>query len=283
MPAGAAEAIERIAGHVIAALHRYFFDRIGHVFDGDLDETVGDLFGAPPVADLFRKRSKSIANRLGIERQILPRSEDLRKKFRNELPHHDIGVGHRQRTAAAVAFRSGIGASRIRTDAEACAVIVQDRSAARRDGVNEHHWRAHAHAGDFGFECPLVFAGEMRHVGRRAAHVEADHPRKAGRASGLGHADHPGCRTGQDCILAAKQIGRGEPARRHHEHQSVHSPRLRRVAVRRAALSGGEGASPSTRHALNDPSPTPRFARQSTSPRRGERWSQPNSPATCAT
>ena len=68
-------------------------------------------------------------------------------------------------------------------------------------------------------------AGEMRHVGRCAAHVETDQPRKTSRASGLGHTDHARGGTGQDCILAAKQIGRGESARRHHEHQAwISSP-----------------------------------------------------------
>jgi len=71
-----------------------------------------------------------------------------------------------------------------------------------------------------GFERPLVFASEMRHVGRGAAHVEANQPREAGRTPGLGHADHAGRRTRQDRILAAKQLGRGESARRHHEHEA---------------------------------------------------------------
>ena len=44
LAAGAAEAVQRIAGDVVAALHRDFLDRIGHVLDRDLDEAVGDLF-----------------------------------------------------------------------------------------------------------------------------------------------------------------------------------------------------------------------------------------------
>ena len=52
LAAGAAEAVERIARHVIAALDRNLLDRVGHVLDRDLDEAVGDLFGRFP-ADLF--------------------------------------------------------------------------------------------------------------------------------------------------------------------------------------------------------------------------------------
>ena len=44
LTAGAAEAVERVARHVIAALHRNLLDRVRHVLDGDLDEAVGDLF-----------------------------------------------------------------------------------------------------------------------------------------------------------------------------------------------------------------------------------------------
>ena len=51
LAAGAAEAVERIAGDVIAALHGDLLDRLGHVGDRDLEETVGDFLGAAPVAD----------------------------------------------------------------------------------------------------------------------------------------------------------------------------------------------------------------------------------------
>ena len=52
LAAGAAEAVQRIAGHVVAALHRNLLDRVRHVLDRDLDEAVGDLLGRF-AADLF--------------------------------------------------------------------------------------------------------------------------------------------------------------------------------------------------------------------------------------
>ena len=42
---------------------------------------------------------------------------------------------------------------------------------------------------------------------------------KAGRAPGLRHPDHPAGRARQDRVLALEQLGRGEAARRHHEHE----------------------------------------------------------------
>src|SRR5436305_14424446 len=80
LAAGAAEAIECITCHVIAALDGYFFDRVRHVFDGDFDEAVGNLLGAAPVAYLFCQGSKSTVNCFAIERQVLLRSENLRDR-----------------------------------------------------------------------------------------------------------------------------------------------------------------------------------------------------------
>ena len=45
LAAGAAEAVERVARHVVAALQGDFLDRVRHVLDRDPDETVGDVFG----------------------------------------------------------------------------------------------------------------------------------------------------------------------------------------------------------------------------------------------
>src|SRR5580704_15044553 len=130
LAAGAAETIERIAGHVVAALHGNLLDRVRHVLDRDLDEAVGNLFAAATVADLLRHRRERRAYRIGIERLVLRGAENFGKEIGNELADHHIGVGHGERTAAAIAFWAGIGASRIRADAKPRAVEMQDRAAA---------------------------------------------------------------------------------------------------------------------------------------------------------
>ena len=43
LAARAAEAAQRVLGDVVAALDRDVLDRVRHVRDGDLEETVGDL------------------------------------------------------------------------------------------------------------------------------------------------------------------------------------------------------------------------------------------------
>ncbi len=95
LAAGAAEAVERITGHVVSALHGYFLDRVRHVLDGDLDEAIGDLFRRGLVADIFRQGSKRFADGGGIERLVLRRSENLRKEVGKEFSDHNVGVGDR--------------------------------------------------------------------------------------------------------------------------------------------------------------------------------------------
>jgi len=87
-------------------------------------------------------------------------AENSGKEIRNKLADHHIGVGHRQRAAAAIAFWAGIGAGRIRADAKPRAVEMQYRAATGCHGVNEHHRRPHCARGDLGFECALVLAGK---------------------------------------------------------------------------------------------------------------------------
>ncbi len=189
LAAGAAEAIERVTRHVIATLHGNLLDRVRHVLDRDLDEAVGDFLRAL-AADLLRQIIEIVAHGLRIERLVLGWPEDLREEIGDQFPDHHIGIGHRQRPAAAVTSRARIGAGAIGADAETRAVEMQDRAAAGGDRVNEHHGRAHAHAGDFGLKRALVFAVEMGDICRCAAHVEADQPVEAGLLSRFRHADH---------------------------------------------------------------------------------------------
>ena len=48
----AAEAAERVLGHVVSALHGNVLDRVRHVLDGDAQEAVRDLFGRARDASL---------------------------------------------------------------------------------------------------------------------------------------------------------------------------------------------------------------------------------------
>jgi hypothetical protein len=171
------------------------------------------------LGDLAGQRGELLAHHLGVERLVAVGAEDLGKMRGLDLAEHDVAVGDGQRPAAAVAGRPRIGAGGIRADPEARAVEAQDRAAAGGHGVDAHHRRAHAHAGDQRVEGALVLAVVVRHVGRGAAHVEADDAVEAGHRGGAHRADDAAGRAGEDAVLALEQAGVGEAAVRLHEHQ----------------------------------------------------------------
>ena len=219
LAAGPAEGIEHIFGDVVAALHRDGLDRVRHVLDRDPDAALGHLFGRLAVAELPRERLESLAHGVAVERLVVPRSEDAWKKIGDELARHDIRVGDGERAAAPVGEGAGIGSCRIGADAKARAVIMDDRAAAGRDGVDQHHRCAHAHAGDDTLEAPLVDAVIVADIGRGAAHVEADDLGEAGERGRLDRAHDTAGGARQDRVLASEQMGRGQPSRGLHEQE----------------------------------------------------------------
>ena len=96
---------------------------------------------------------------------------------------------------------------------------MQNRATTGGHSVNQHHRRAHPHPGHLGFKGALIGAVEMRHIGGGSAHVKADDLAKSGAFCRLRHGHHAARRAGENRILALKQIGCGQPARRHHKHQ----------------------------------------------------------------
>ena len=80
LAAGAAEANQRVAGDVAAALHRDLADRVRHIVDGDGEETVSDFFRRAAVADLGGECREFAADDVDIERTVLARSEHRRER-----------------------------------------------------------------------------------------------------------------------------------------------------------------------------------------------------------
>ena len=128
--------------------------------------------------------ASSAKPRARLQRRVAGRCRARRSPGRAgvELAHHDVGIGHGERAAAAVALGPRIGAGALGADAEARAVVGDDRAAAGRDRMHAQHRHGEAHARDLRLERALVVAGEVRDVGRRAAHVEADDAVEARRA-----------------------------------------------------------------------------------------------------
>ncbi len=226
LPAGAAEATQRVLGHVVASLDRDLLDRIGHALDGDGQKAFGDLPRTASIAglggDLVAERGEFFLDRLAVERSIARGPEQGRKELWLQLAEHEIAIGDGKRPAGAIAGRARPCAGGFRPDAIARAVERADGAAARRHGVDVHHRRAHAYARDQRLEAALEFAGVMRHVGRGATHVKGDDLGKAAALGGSRRADDPAGRSGQDRVLAGKFPRIREAAVRLHEHQ----PRL---------------------------------------------------------
>src|SRR5262245_62170054 len=165
LSARAAETGQRVLGHVVSALHGDALDGVGHVGHGDPNEALSHMFRlllfTGRVLDLGGKLIELLAYYLDVKRLVSVRPEHFWEIFWLNLPQHDVAVGDRQRPAAPVTGWAGIGAGRIRADAIALAVEMQDRAAAGRDGVDRQHWGAHAHAGHLRLELALEFAGVM--------------------------------------------------------------------------------------------------------------------------
>ena len=238
LAAGTAEALQRVAGDVVATRHRDALDRPGHVLHRDAAETLGQRFGARrPAAGglhLGGQRGEARGDAVAVQRLVGLRAEDAREVIRLDAAEHDVGVGHRQRPAAPVAGRARVGAGAGGTDAKPCAVELQQRAAAGSDRVDAHHRRAHAHAGHLGLERALELAGEVADVGAGAAHVEADHLAVAGRLRRAYHADDAARGAGQDRVLALEAVRLGQAAVALHEEEA-HARHLQRDAVDVAA------------------------------------------------
>ncbi len=218
LAAGAAEAGQGVAGDVVAARDRDSLDRARHIVDGDPNEPRRGLDRRHPRlgADRLAQRQR----RRAVDRPVAAGSEDPGKMLRPDLAEDDVAVGDRERAAAAVAGRAGHRSGAVRADPEPSPVIMADRAAARSDGVDLEHRRAHPDSGDDCLVGPLVNPGMMRHVGRGAAHVEADHPVEPRLPSRPRHSDDSAGRAGEDRVLALEGGGVGEAAGRLHEEEA---------------------------------------------------------------
>jgi hypothetical protein len=226
----AAEALQRVLRDVVAARDRDALDRVRHVLHGDLQEALGQRLGArfaPGArAHLGRHRLELREHPVAVERLVGLRAEHLREMRRLDLAEHHVGIGHRERPATAVARRPGVRARALGADTQARTVEAEDRSAAGGDGVDAHHRRAHANARHLGLESALEFAGVVAHVGRGAAHVEADDLAMAAGDGGAHHADDAAGRARQDRVLALEAMRLGQAPAGLHEEQA-HAGHLR--------------------------------------------------------
>src|SRR5436190_940439 len=102
-------------------------------------------------------------------------------------------------------------------NAKAHPVEPADRPTACRDGVDLHHRRADADAGDDAFVRQLEMAGIVRDVSRSTAHVEADEVLGLMWLTRRDHANDTAGGTRENGVLPAECRCRGKPSVRLHE------------------------------------------------------------------
>ena len=191
LPARSAEAHERVGGDVVTAFGADLADRVGHVLGCDLAVAKRHLGGAAPhtagLRNLLGQFGDTGGGCVDIERFGAAGAEHRREVLGPDHAEHRVGIGDGQRAAVAVAGRSGVGSSRVRTYPQAAAVEGQHRTAAGCHRVHIDDRGTHADARDFGLVRPLELTGEVRDIGRCAAHVESDQPLEAGRLGGTSH------------------------------------------------------------------------------------------------
>ena len=233
LAAGAAEAHQAVARHVVAALHRDFLDRAGHALHRNAQEAVGHLLQRRPrpggLGDGAGHRAQPVARGVAVDAVAARGAEHGGEQVRLQLADRHVAVGDGQRPATAVGRRAGVGAGRGGADALALAIEPAHRAAAGGHRVHGHHRRLDRHTRHGGLPDALQPAVVVRHVGGRAAHVEADEAVEAGGARGLDGADHAAGGAGEDGVLAAKAVGGGQPAVGLHEEQPRAGHRARHL------------------------------------------------------
>ena len=237
LPPRAAKALQGVARHIVATRHRDLLDGVGHLLHGDVDEALGHGFGRAPRA--CRQLREALLHHLSIQRLIAAQPKHLRKPSRLDLADHYIGVGYRQRAAAPVAGRPRVGPRALRPHPEARTIEFQDGASAGGHGVDAHHRRAHPHTRHLGLELAFEFAGVVAHVGRGAAHVEADHPLVPSQCRRSRHAHDAARGPGKNRVLAMKHRCVGQAARGLHEEQP-HTRHLGGHLVHIAPQDGAE-------------------------------------------
>ena len=197
--AGAARGDERELARVVAAAHRVELDRLRHPELLDLKRAERRLLevDAEPVGDRLHRR----LGELDVEEH--PPSEQA--SVGPQAPEQELGVGRgRELAAAAVAGGTGVGARRLRADAEDAALVdVRDRAAARADRVDVDHRHHRLVVADLRVEQvshPQLAARRDADVGRGAADVERDDVVEARDAARPDAADQPGDRAGHEQV-----------------------------------------------------------------------------------
>jgi hypothetical protein len=216
LAARAPEGEQDVALRVVPLPHRDLPDRLRHPFVGDAQQAREQPLARHRLAGGGEARLQGGAGALGgadVERDLEAR--------RIEPAEEEVDVGEAERPAGAVAGRPGPGAAALRSDPQPPPVERADRASARRHRLHRDRGSQQPRLADAMLEHPRQRPVPPRHVGARAAHVEADDAREAAAASRLGGAHDPGRRPRQQPLVRAEAPGGDEaPGAGHDEDRA---------------------------------------------------------------
>ena len=154
------------------------------------------------------------------------RTKHGRKPLHLQTPQQQIGVGHREGSAAAIASRAWIRTCGTGANGEPFPITVDDRSTPSGNGVNGQTGCQQMQARDHRFSAPLqsrigMPCRQTEHIRAGATHVESDQ-RLLHKASPAGHrhrTDHAPSRARENRVFGQKLVAALQrTAGGHHPH-----------------------------------------------------------------
>ena len=224
LAAGTAEGDQRVVRRIVAAAHGDAADRLRHALVGDGAEAGEERLAAGLGRATVRERRHDSGERglggIGVDRNT--------EAVGVEEAEEEIDVGEGERTAAAVAGRPGLCSGALRPDAQPAACEAADRAAAGRHRLDGERRRHQVGVADAVLEDVLEVAGVARHVGRRAAHVEAEQAIEPRPPSGPRRPRHAAGRSREQAVLGAEAVAPHQAAGAGHHVERRTQPRQRR-------------------------------------------------------
>ncbi len=222
--ARAAEGAQGEVARIVAARDRQQAHGVSHVSVGHAHDRLGGLVQLH-AERLGHRAAHGVLGQLRVQRDLAARQRGA------EPPEHHVRVGvGRDLVAVPVAGGPRIGAGRLRPVAQRPALVPPgQRPAARADGQHLDRREADRKAV---LDVPVLGDARLslvrdRHVGRRAAHVEADRVRVAAEVAdeSTGDRTRGNARSGQSRGEVADRLGR------HHAAAGMEQQQFARIAA----------------------------------------------------
>ena len=134
LPCSAAIGNQHTTTNVMPTVKGDLSDCSRHRLNSEVKSTFGQLLGL--LTKSLPKRLKLLLGRQGIRTLIALRSEHRRESPHLQATQQQMSIGDGQGTTTSITGRAWISTSRAWANRQATAILSNDRSSARRHGVN---------------------------------------------------------------------------------------------------------------------------------------------------